>query len=602
LLRKANNNPYVQAQLKEICKRDPLFYLNTFVFALNAKDHAKHPVRLFISHEYQDEAVVAISDAFGVEDLCVAKSRDMGGTQVCISTIEWAWHFLPYQSFLICSRNEDLVEKTGDTKTLYFRLDFIHKHQPAWLLPTGREKGPDDPNRIKKHLKNEDNGSVIDGEATTGDLSVGDKRTAIFLDERGLMDNGAAISLGTREATRCRISNSTPRGTMGTGKEFYDIFKNPYIKNLVLPWWRHPDKGAGLYTSFNGQLVILDKTYEFPEDYDFILDGEDCLTIGYDYLVNGERCKVRSPHYDHETRRTSSKEEIAQEFDLDFLSTGWPFFDAQTIQKMKAKYCREAVYIGELQFDMSTVREAEFEREATGRLSLWLELIDGKPPVNHSYCVGADIATGIGGEMSSNSTLSVFDKTMGEKVAEFACRHTSPEKFAEYAMALGHFFNGALLIPESNGPGGQFLKVVMEEGYPNLYYRGDELSLNKRKSLKPGWASTKDTKKLLLGAYRKAVLEGLYPNPSVKAMDEAAQYKFSPNGVIEHDRAHGDDVDPASIGEDHGDRVIADALSWRGSQEVRVERAATPDAGYPVGSFGHRQKLRQQRARRRLHY
>ena len=45
VLKEARNNPRVQAQLKRMCREDPLFYVNTFVWMQNSKDHAAQPIR-----------------------------------------------------------------------------------------------------------------------------------------------------------------------------------------------------------------------------------------------------------------------------------------------------------------------------------------------------------------------------------------------------------------------------------------------------------------------------------------------------------------------------------------------------------------------------
>jgi len=54
-----------------------------------------------------------------------------------------------FRSCLV-SRVEDLVDKTDDPKSLFWKIDFIHKHLPKWLMP--------DFERQKMHLK-----KLVDG-------------------------------------------------------------------------------------------------------------------------------------------------------------------------------------------------------------------------------------------------------------------------------------------------------------------------------------------------------------------------------------------------------------------------------------------------------
>ncbi|MCK5604749.1 hypothetical protein KAR91_22860, partial [Candidatus Pacearchaeota archaeon] len=257
-----------------MCKRDPLFYINTFVFTY---DPRRQPSALpFITYEYQDEAILELNEAVGNYDLFIEKSRDMGASWLCLFVPQYRFQFHDLQSFLMVSRKEDLVDKTEDPDCLFWKVDFIHENQPAWLRPRV--------NRNKLHIYNLDNGSTIDGSSTTGDVGRGGRRTAILLDEFASVDDGYAVLAATRDTTTCRLFNSTPKGT---GNAFYDM-KMTDIRKLRMHWSQHPIKAEGLYTSKDGQLIIIDDRHNHAEGYEFILDG-----------------KLRSPWYDVQCKRAA---------------------------------------------------------------------------------------------------------------------------------------------------------------------------------------------------------------------------------------------------------------------------------------------------------
>ena len=179
-----------------MCARDLLFYVNTFVWTYDPRIE-NSPAVPFITYGFQDEALLAIDSAIGHHDLLIEKSRDMGASWMLLLVFEWRWHFKQLQSFLLVSRKEDLVDKSGDPKSLFWKIDFILQHQPRWMLPNYT--------RQKLHLHNEDRGCTIDGESTTGDVARGDRRTAIGLDEFASFEDGYAAEAATGDATNCRI-------------------------------------------------------------------------------------------------------------------------------------------------------------------------------------------------------------------------------------------------------------------------------------------------------------------------------------------------------------------------------------------------------------
>jgi len=267
ILRIARGDLGYRSLLWSLCRSDILFYVNTFVWTFNPKLKGEKVIP-FVTYPFQDVVFRELVEAVADHDLVIEKSRDMGASWMCLTVFEWFWHFYDYQTFLMVSRKEDLVDKSGDPKALFYKVDFIHKHLPSWLVP--------EINRTNLHLNNEDNGSTIDGESTTGDVGRGDRRTAVLCDEFAMVQDGYKVNRALRDVTDCRIFNSTPAGAAGA---FYDHVNNPHMKKIRLHWSEHPVKADGLYRDLSG--------------------------------------KVRSPYYDLQCLRANNPVEIAMELDID---------------------------------------------------------------------------------------------------------------------------------------------------------------------------------------------------------------------------------------------------------------------------------------------
>ncbi|MFA5767075.1 MAG: hypothetical protein WC919_04080, partial [Candidatus Paceibacterota bacterium] len=463
----------------EACRRDPIFFLNGFGWTYDPR--LSNPYVPFILYPFQRDGVLSILEAINNHDLLIEKSRDMGASWICIGSCGWCWRFMPGFSGLFVSRVEEYVDKPGNPKAMFWKLDCLLDHMPSWLLPIGY----DDSCRSKLHILNPETGGVIDGESTTGNVARGDRRTVILLDEFAAVIDGHRVLSSTRDATNCRLFNSTPAGT---NTAFFDM-RQTGIARLRLHWSSHPVKARGLYTTDqDGKLKIINPE-GYPDGYEPILDG-----------------KLRSPWYDKECTRTGSPQEIAQELDIDYLGSGFQYFNPAAINEMIRQHSRPPMLIGDLEYDDTTGDPLRFTEYAAGSLRLWC-LLDGKgqPPIEHKYSSGIDVSAGTG---ASNSCIAGYDRTTNAKIFEYANSHVRPEQFAKQAVAIARFFGNAYMVWESGGPGRQFGSRVMELGYGNIHYRLTKEGISGRMSDMPGIVTTKEIKLQILGEYRAAVEKG----------------------------------------------------------------------------------------------
>jgi len=519
-----------------MCSRDILFWVNSFIWTYDPKKFPDNPFIPFITYPYQDDAIVKLNHAVGRHDVTVEKSRDMGASWICLMVFLWRFQFRPGQTFLVSSRKEALVDKKGDPDCLFWKLDKALGLQPRWLRPAV--------DRAKLQITNLENGSTIGGESTTENLATGGRRTAVMLDEFSKWEKGYEVLSSTADVTDCRIFNSTPKGS---GNAFYKKAHDGTFK-LRFHWSQHPLKAKGLYRTPQG--------------------------------------KLRSPWYDAECVRRTHPAEIAQELDIDYLGSDYQFFDPQILDDVATRYVRSPFEIGDVLYDPDSFEPIEFRSWKNGKLRVWCSLDGQKKPPPGKYILGADISAGSG---ASNTAFAVLDPKTGEKVAEWASSNVMPHYAAHVAIALCRWFcdvggKPAYMIWERNGTGGEiFGQTVRDSGFRHVYYQTDEAG---RRSDKIGFHTNENTKAQLLGDYRRALESGDFINRSYIAIDECRHYVYTSAGKIMHSSAAGSE-DPTGAGAQHGDRVVADALSWWGARE-RPHRRVEAEPAIPLGSFADR--------------
>tara|TARA_R100001460_G_scaffold13476_7_gene30361 strand:- start:1306 stop:3039 length:1734 start_codon:yes stop_codon:yes gene_type:complete len=548
LLAEAKGDPKFQSCLKELCRNDVSFWISTF--AMTYDPRLKCPMTPFALYDFQKMACQQIEESVNDgEDLCIAKSRDVGASWLCLAALLHRWVFRPDQAILLVSRNESYVDGRGNPKSLFWKLDAMLGHLPVWMLPRYDRK--------KLSLKNQDNGSIIDGESTTGDVARGDRRTVVLLDEFAAFaagDDFRALS-STRDVTPSRIFLSTP---CGASNAFATVAKNTSVRQVRLHWADHPIKGKDRRKDLKGRW--------------------------------------RSPWYDKEVTRCSSPIEAAQELDIDFAGSTGAFFDHERLDMIAKKHVRPAMSKGELVFSPDC-KDVEFDKTIRGRLHLWADCNKGGSlPRDRRYVIGLDIAAGTG---ASNSCMSIAESKTNEKVGEFASPDMRPDKLAKYAVALANWLRDendrpALLIWESQGPGRIFADAVVELGHREIWYRTSENTIDRTPSRSMGWMPTRDSKQALLGRYRKSLFNEEFVNHSREAIDECREFIYDSTGGVQHALSISA-TDKSGAKSNHGDRVIADALACLalgGNRHIQV-----PKATVLPGSIAWRRK---EDARRRL--
>ena len=586
LLDRCQSSAAARDLVTEACRRDCLFWINSWVLQYNPKSIGSGSplVGPFVTWECQEPAVERI--LWCVEnqrDLVIEKSRDMGASWLCLLVMDWLFLFHKWQKLHCISRHEHAVYKPGDSDSLFWKLNFVHDHLPAWMAG-------DHVKRTKLVYVNSRTNSSITGEASTGKAGVGGRATMMFIDEFGQIREDYEVYGRTSDTTACRVFNSTHTGT---GSAFFDILYGKLAagasyEHLRMHWTDHPDKRRGLYKvePKSRRPDPLDAAYDYGPDFHFVRDAGP---------TGGPHPYVRSPWYDDQCRRKGSPRQVAIDLDIDPRGASSQFFDPMVVADLKREFAKDPEWVGDIDYDKDAGRPIGLVAAPGGPLKLWLTPgFDGRPP-RDVYGAGCDLSTGSG----VTPTCMTFVNARGEKVAEYTNAFIGPVNFAACAVALCRLFcahdgRGARMAWEAQGPGGPFTDRVMDLGYFHVYYQTDQFSLSKKQSDRPGFHSSPQSKRLLLENYRTALQTRAFVNRSEAALDETLLFVYDGRSVANGRESAGDD--PSGAGLNHGDHVIADALAW---MMVKADAAPPPARPRPDlirrNTLAYRRKVHEDR-------
>ncbi len=571
LLTNAEKDPMLQQDLMSACRESLLFWINAFCWTYHQKAidpitgmeiAVKNEHAPFITWEIQDELFREF--LYRLEhptSILIDKSRDMGASWCGIDFMHWVWLFVPESQLLEMSRTKDYVDQPGNMKALFQKHDYINEWLPEWMVPPDVAHGQK--YRTNMHMKNVLNGSCIDGESTNENAGSGDRRKILLLDEFAKVEKGSLIRSATKDVSAFRIVNSTPAGP---GTEYARWKKSGQIKVFTLPWYEHPEKGAGRH--------VYQDTY-------------NAWQISSPWLL--EEAKQRSP------------KEMAREILMQDTESGDLYFTLDNIKKHKVLFGLEPKQRFHINIDKRLAEDTiklkikardysavKLTRGKHGPLRVWCELKQGRPDQSKTYTFGIDIGKGQG---ASNSVISIKCRETGEKIAEWRDANTPPYAMARVCVALAIWCGGRkpkslpFMKWEKNGPGVDFGKCMVKTyQYPYCYYMDKTGDRSQKKMSKYGWHSSRDAKDELLGNYDRAMAHGGYINHSIFGLDEMESYIYYKDGGI----------GPAELVEEnssarktHGDVVIADALTID-DKEFGIIKHEGP--GFPVNSCGARRK------------
>ena len=203
-----------------------------------------------------------------------------------------------------------------------------------------------------------------------------------------------------------------------------------------------------------------------------------------------------------------------------------------------------------------------------------------------AYSVGVDCSFGTS---ATPSCISIFDKKIGEQVGEWLSGGVNPMDLSQTAIAICKWFWDAYIIWETNGSGRAFGDAMIEWEYGRYYKRAAKTETGET-GANAGWAPTRDNKYQLLSQYRGSLADRAACNRCEEAMRESLEYLFSGNNWVEHSCLN-ENEDPSGARDQHGDRVIADALAVKVMND-QPKQVTQVEQNYSPLSVAGRRKLR----------
>lgn len=203
----------------------------------------------FIPYPFQVETAYWIDGRMRVRggrgDGVIIKARDMGLSNLAAAWTAHKWLFRdPFQARLL-SRREDLVDRTGDPDSLFWKIEMFLMALPDWLFYAGAPGFDWKQHRLMMRFINPSNGNFISGESTQVNAGRGGRSTIIIYDEAAFMPNFGEIWSAGRASTNHRLAISTV--STQQGMDFYNLVhgEDGYISppTLAIEWSEHPEHG-----------------------------------------------------------------------------------------------------------------------------------------------------------------------------------------------------------------------------------------------------------------------------------------------------------------------------------------------------------------------
>lgn len=237
---------------------------------------------------------------------------------------------------------------------------------------------------------------------------------------------------------------------------------------------------------------------------------------------------------------------FAQEYGLEFLSTGRPVFNAAMVKRMSLQ---------------NTLKVGDAVKNEDGTTHFVTQGEDGlriyhPPRPGAMYVAGADVAEGVTG--GDYSTCTIYDRSTGEEVAMYR-GHIEADKFGALLNNFGRRYNEALMVVEINNHGLTTVTALRNLMYPKLYFRPSKFdTMGTSWTDKIGWRTTKVTRPLMIDDLSEALRENSVIIHSKETYDEMFTFIYDgSSNMVTSPGFHDDLIFSAAIGF-QGFKVLSD--------------------------------------------
>jgi hypothetical protein len=320
------------------------------------------------------------------------------------------------------------------------------------------------------------------------------------------------------KATNSSIEFRTIKAARGQSLTYIVIDEAAFINDMKEAWKDlYPTVAAG------GRVIAISTVNGrgnwYEETFTDALAGRNTFHI-IDIKLE-EHPVYRDPEWIKNTKANMSPRDWAQEFERSFLSSGNSYFSNEVLVRCESR-AREAFPIQKKfpEWDSDKLLYNLNENDNTenwDKGALWFWKL---PESGQDYIVSVDAAQGIGDD-GDNSAIQVINQNTLEQVAEFCSNIIQPNQLAMVAAQLGSYYNTALMVVETNGPGQTVIdKLVNMFYYENLYF-------NRIKTQdRPGVIVNPSTRPLILEAIQNYLQNDFLKVNSLRLVREMDTFVF----------------------------------------------------------------------------
>jgi hypothetical protein len=506
--------------------RDDFAYYCQHCVKIRTKEGTIAPL---ILNRVQRRFVERITDQLlrtGKVRFVVVKARQQG-----LSTVISAWQYW-WTSQRKAQKGLVMAHVAESTTTLFEMYHRIHANVPAIVQPT-----------TKYSSKTELVFSGLDSAlrvATAGGKGVarGEMLNVVHLSEVAFWPdtfaqnnfNGLIQAVPDKPGTAAFLE-STANGMTGVFYEQYKVAKS----------------GESGYELFFSAWVESEeyRDDEVPAMFMRTPDEEEVVATAkrlYDIDVDNSQLWWRRRKI-----ATNGADLFKQEYPLTpeeaFISTGRPIFNPDYIvERLKTPKAPIKQMAVEEVYDHKTGKQLPLRKlrdHPRGELKVYKER-DAK----ETYVIGADVGmglrSGVKGRPSDPSVAQVLDSQLRQVAVWRGTVH--PDVFAEILVALGYYYNEALIVPERNNHGLVTCVELRDQHYPNLYLDITEGSIEPdRETLNIGVFTSEKTKPLMIDKLRAFDRNREIEINDTQTLEEMLTFVVTESGKMEAEGGAHDD-------------------------------------------------------------
>jgi hypothetical protein len=266
ILNSVKANPKMIPVLKEMCKQNILFYVNTFCYTYRTdlSGKGKNPYVNFCSFPFQDDLLTWMVWSYKQRKPgIIEKSRDVGATWIFVFFKNWLTLFHPGVTTMSMSQNkEDVDNRTGKSIFEKFRINM--RMHPEWLRGGWVEHN----NATDKQMaiKIPETSSEILGDVAKGDAGRSGRGSVVFYDEFAHILEAPSIIEAGSALSGCKFYISTPKGD---NNEFARMANTSGVNKKSIYWNLHPLRNKAWEKNKRDEPEITDEVFaqEFEISY-----------------------------------------------------------------------------------------------------------------------------------------------------------------------------------------------------------------------------------------------------------------------------------------------------------------------------------------------